>query len=76
MPYDLRVSRSDAIAICNRGGDYVVHAGQREDLGGGHSVVHTACGRELWFPVEQAPETGVTCQRCNTGARARRRRNI
>lgn len=57
--YPLRVGRADAIARVNRNQDYPVHAATR--IG---QRVYTACGRDLYLPLELELSTRVSCQRC------------
>jgi hypothetical protein len=60
-----RVARKDAMAINERGGDYVVHAARPESVAG---KVKTACGRFLAPGVQDmAPETSPTCASCRRG---------
>lgn len=63
LRFDRRISRRDAIAIVNRGGDYPVHAASdRKTVRGAQE---TLCG--LWLdPVvnEHPDETNVSCLRC------------
>lgn len=57
--YPLRVSRADAIAIVNRGGDYVVHAARPMPFSAG---VQTACGRVMRATNDHDADT--SCKAC------------
>jgi hypothetical protein len=63
LAFDRRISRADAIAIINRGGDYVVHAASNRKTADGSQ--ETLCGRWLRPVVNEHPrETLVSCANC------------
>jgi len=68
-----RISRADAIAIVDRGGDYVVHASSGGNPRDGYA---TACGRRLRAVVNRHPaETLVSCATCRRRLARDRSRN-
>jgi len=58
--YPDRISRADAIAIVNRGGDYPVHAAHALTPSG----YRTGCGRWLVGVNHHPATTRVSCLRC------------
>jgi hypothetical protein len=54
------VSRADAIAIVNRGGDYVTHVFR----GSNPNFTFTLCGRALRGGVNEHKGDYPTCKRC------------
>jgi hypothetical protein len=59
--FTMRVSRADAIAIANRGGDYPVHAAKPLDS----PWVLTACGRRMaCVNTHPADVTSADCTNC------------